>query len=156
MNNESVLKQLETLFNPIFEELNYELYHLECVKEAGENYLRVYIEKPGDKVDFKDCEAISRRVNEVFDENQMEKKIDVDYLEVSSPGVYRALHNDNHFNRVLEKKIKVILKSPVENSKKFEGILKEVKEEEIIVEVKGSSVVIPKDKIKSANLEVDI
>lgn len=153
---ESVLKELETLFNPVFEEMDYELYYLEYVKEAGENYLRVYIEKPGDKVDFKDCEAISRRINELFDENQMEKKIDVDYLEVSSPGVYRALHNDNHFNRVLDKKIKIVLKSPIENSKKFEGVLKEVKDEEIVVDIKGNNVVIPKDKIKSANLEGDI
>lgn len=156
MMKESVLKELETLFNPVFEEMDYELYYLEYVKEAGENYLRVYIEKPGDKVDFKDCEAISRRINELFDENQMEKKIDVDYLEVSSPGVYRALHNDNHFNRVLDKKIKIVLKSPIENSKKFEGVLKEVKDEEIVVDIKGNNVVIPKDKIKSANLEGDI
>ena len=156
MMKENVLEQLATLFNPIFEELNYELYHLEYVKEGGENYLRVYIENPNGKVDFAACESVSRKVNELFDLKEMEKQIDVDYLEVSSPGVFRALHNDDHFNKVLEEKIKVVLKSPIENSKKFEGILKEVKEEEIIVEVKGSNIVIPKDKIKSANLECDI
>ncbi|MGL4991100.1 MAG: ribosome maturation factor RimP [Sarcina sp.] len=156
MNQESVLKELEALFNPVFIELNYELYYLEYIKENGENYLRVYIEKPNDKVDFKDCEVISRRVNELFDEKQMEKKIDVDYLEVSSPGIYRTLHNDIHFNKVLNKKIRVILKSPVENLKKIEGILKEVKMDEIIVENKGNDISIPKDKIKSANLEGDI
>lgn len=156
MNQESVLKELETLFNPVFIELNYELYYLEYIKENGENYLRIYIEKPNDKVDFKDCEAISRRVNELFDEKQMEKKIDVDYLEVSSPGVYRTLHNDKHFNKVLNKKIRVILKNPIENIKKIEGILKEVKIDEIIVENKGNDISIPKDKIKSANLEGDI
>lgn len=155
MNNE-VLKELSTLFNPVIEEINYELYHIEHVKEGGEFYLRVYIENPNGKVDFKDCEGVSRKINDLFDEKQMEKKIDVDYLEVSSPGVYRALHNDAHFNRVLDKKIRVILNSPVENAKKFEGILKEVKVEEIIIEVKNKEVVIPKEKIKSANLEADI
>ena len=156
MMKENVLEQLATLFNPIFEEENYELYHLEYVKENGENYLRVYIENPNGKVDFKACESISRKVNEIFDLKEMEKKIDVDYLEVSSPGVFRALHNDDHFNRVLDNNIKVILNSPVEDLKKIEGILREVKEEEIVVEIKGKSIAIPKDKIKSANLEGDI
>ena len=152
----TVLEELITLFNPIIKEINYELYHLEYIKEAGEDYLRIYIENPDGKVDFKDCESVSRKINDVFDEKQMEKKINVDYLEVSSPGVYRALHNDEHFNRVLEKKIRVILKSPLENSKKFEGTLKEVKSEEIIVEVNSKEVIIPKVQIKSANLEGDI
>jgi ribosome maturation factor RimP len=153
---ENVLEQLTTLFNPIFEELNYELYHLESVRENGENYLRIYIENPEGKVDFKACEDVSRKVNELFDLHEMEKKIDVDYLEVSSPGVYRALHNDDHFNKVLDKKIKVVLKSPIENVKKFEGVLKEIKADEILVDVNGTVITIPKEKIKSANLEGDI
>lgn len=153
---EKVLEELTDLFNPIFDELNYELYYLEYVNENGDNYLRVYIDKPEGKVDFKDCEVISRRVNEIFDEKEMEKKIDVDYLEVSSPGVYRSLHNDDHFTRVLNKKIKVILKSPIEKAKKLEGILREVKEDMIIVEVEGNNIEVPKEKIKSANLESEL
>lgn len=156
MIKENVLEELGSLISPVFEELNYELYYIEYVKENGDNYLRVYIDKPQGKVDFTDCTAISKRVNEIFDENEMEKKIDVDYLEVSSPGIYRNLHNDEHFNKVLENKIKVNLKSPIDGKKSLIGILKEVKETEIVVEVEGESLELPKDKIKSANLEGEV
>ncbi|MGL5634819.1 MAG: ribosome maturation factor RimP [Sarcina sp.] len=156
MMNNNVLDELVTLFNPIFEDANCELYHIEYVKENGENYLKIYIDKPEAKIDFSDCEAVSRKVNELFDLNQMEKKIDVDYLEVSSPGIFRALHNDNHFTKVLNENIKVILNGQIDGAKKFEGILREVNKEDIVVEVKGNNIVIPKDKIKSANLEGDI
>lgn len=156
MIKEKVLEELGTLISPVFEELKYELYYIEYVKENGDNYLRVYIDKPQDKVDFTDCTAISKRVNEIFDENEMEKKIDVDYLEVSSPGVYRSLHNDDHFNKVLGNKIKVNLKSAIDGKKSLIGILKEVKEIEIVVEVEGANIEIPKDKIKSANLEGEV
>ena len=39
--------QTEQLVTPILEKYGFELYDVEYVKEGGNNYLRVYIDKPG-------------------------------------------------------------------------------------------------------------
>ena len=40
MKKDALIERLEKLVMPITDELDYELYHVEFVKEDGENYLR--------------------------------------------------------------------------------------------------------------------
>ena len=49
----------EELLVPIVERFQVEIYDVEYVKEAGEWYLRVYIDKP-EGVNINDCENVSR------------------------------------------------------------------------------------------------
>ena len=43
MNNNALIEKIETLVKPIADELNYEIYHIEFVKENNEFYLRIDI-----------------------------------------------------------------------------------------------------------------
>ena len=79
------------MVKPIDDELNYDIYHVEYVKENGELYLRIYIEKDGG-ITLSDCEALSRRVSDLMDEKDPIK--DPYFLEVSSPGLNRTLLGD--------------------------------------------------------------
>ena len=108
MKKELIVNELTNEFEPVINEQGYELYYIEYVKENNANYLRFYIDKAEVGVGFKDCEVVSRRINEIFDEKQMEKEIDVDFLEVSSPGIDRILATTDHFNRVIEKNVVII------------------------------------------------
>ena len=47
MKNDALVTQIYEMVKPISDELNYEIYHVEYVKENGEYYLRIYIEKEG-------------------------------------------------------------------------------------------------------------
>lgn len=154
MIREQFLLDLEEMFLPIVNDLNYELYHLEYVKENNEYYLRLYIDKENGRISLSDCEAVSRRVSELLDEKDPIK--DPYYLEVSSPGLNRKLYKDKHFNKFLDNEIKIIFTKAMDNKKSVEGILKEVKEDVIVLEVEGNEINVPKDKIKSANLEGEI
>lgn len=154
MIREQFLLDLEEMFLPIVNDLNYELYHLEYVKENNEYYLRLYIDKENGRISLSDCEAVSRRVSEVLDEKDPIR--DPYYLEVSSPGLNRKLYKDEHFNKFLDNEIKIIFTKALDNKKSVEGILREVKEDLIVLEVEGNEINVPKDKIKSANLEGEI
>ncbi|MGL5615711.1 MAG: ribosome maturation factor RimP [Sarcina sp.] len=156
MKKELMVEDLIKEFEPMIVELGYELYYIEYVKENNANYLRFYIDKADGGVGFKDCETVSRRINEIFDEKEMEKRVDVDFLEVSSPGIDRILATTEHFEKVIAKKVVIILSKPVEGKKKYEGILKSANENEIVVEVGDLEINIPKDKIKKANLQGEI
>lgn len=148
-----LIKKIEELVEPITSELSYELYYVEYVKENGDFYLRIYIDKSEGGISLNDCEAVSRKVSDILDvEDPIEEAY---YLEVSSPGINRGLYTEEHFKRFLGSKVLIKLNSAINGSKTVKGILKDANDESIVV--KGETEVeIPKDKIKCANLDGEI
>ena len=59
-------KRAEELLAPIVELNGFELVDVEYVKEAGNWYLRGYIDKPGG-ITVNDCEAVSRAFSDKLD-----------------------------------------------------------------------------------------
>lgn len=152
MKVDALLETIDQLVRPIAEELNYEIYHIEYVKENGDYYLRIYIDKDGG-IALSDCEALSRRVSDVMDEKDPIK--DAYFLEVPSPGLNRTLFTDDHFKKQIGKEIMVRFTKSLNGRKNIKGILKEVNDDSVIIET-DDLITIPKDKIKSANLEGEI
>lgn len=152
MKVNALVEQIAEIVKPIAEELNYDIYHIEYVKESGEYYLRIYIEKDGG-VSLNDCEALSRRVSDVLDEKA--PITDAYFLEVSSPGLNRTLFTNEHYTRFIGSEVLVKLNKAIEGTKTIKGILKENNETSITVEG-TEEIIIPKDKIKSVNLEGEI
>lgn len=152
MKNDALVTQIYEMVKPIADELNYEIYHVEYVKENGEYYLRIYIEKEGG-ITLNDCEALSRRVSDIMDEKDPIEE--AYFLEVSSPGLNRNLFTESHYKRFVGREIMVKLTKAIDGKKNIKGILKEVNEENIIVEA-DTLISIPKEKIKSTNIEGEI
>ena len=63
-----ITEQVWQFSQPIVESLGCRLWDVEYVREGGEWYLRLYLDKDGG-VDINDCEAVSRAVDPVLDEN---------------------------------------------------------------------------------------
>ena len=152
MKNDALVNEIYEMVKPIADELNYDIYHVEYVKENGELYLRIYIEKDGG-ITLSDCEALSRRVSDLMDEKDPIK--DPYFLEVSSPGLNRTLFTENHYKRFIGREVMVKFTKSVDGKKNIKGILKEVNEDSIVVEA-DQLINIPKDKIKSVNIEGEI
>ena len=84
-----MLEKIKLAIVPLIEAQDCYLDDLVYEKEAGEMYLRVYIEKNGDNLDMDTCVAVSEAVSEKLDEIDVIK--DEYYLEVSSPGIEKPL-----------------------------------------------------------------
>lgn len=108
------------LAGPTAESLGLELVDVEFVREAGEWYLRIYIDKPGG-VGHGDCEAVSHAVGAGLDE--LDPIPQNYFLEVSSPGIERPLKKDADFIRFSGRMVVLHTFSPVEGSKRWEGVL---------------------------------
>lgn len=105
---------------PIVAENDCELWDVEYVREAGEWFLRVYIDKEGG-VCINDCEAISRPMSDKLDEVD---PIEGSYtFEVSSAGADRALKKPEHFEKMMGKQVEVRLYRAVEGRKSMVGEL---------------------------------
>ena len=153
MKKNVLIEKIEELVKPIISELLYELYYVEYIKENGEFYLRIYIDKKDDRISLDDCVAVSRRVSEILDvEDPIEEAY---YLEVSSPGLNRGLYKEEHFKKSIGREVLVKLTSSINGTKSVKGILKDVLEDAIVVDAE-TEVKILKDKIKCANLEGEI
>ena len=124
-------KQTEELLEPIVAEQGFELVDVEYVKEAGNWYLRAYIDKPGG-ITVDDCEVVSRRFSDILDEKDF---IDEAYiLEVSSPGLGRPLKMDKDFRRSLGEEVEIRTYRMIDRQKEFIGILKEYDQDTVTIE----------------------
>lgn len=110
----------EELAQPILEEMGLQLWDVVYEKEGSGWYLRYYIDKK-DGVNINECEAFSRAISDVLDEAD---PIEGSYtLEVSSPGIERALTQDWHFEALMGEQLLVRLIRPVEGVRDFIGTL---------------------------------
>ena len=147
---EEKLKLIEERIEPYLLELDLELADIEYVREGGYNFLRVYVENLKNETTLDDCVALSTKIDPIID-TMIEDKF---YLEVSTPGLERKLKKDKDFLRFLGREIKIKTESNVNNKKKFEGKLKEFKENTVYVQddTDDEIVEISLDKIKEARL----
>jgi ribosome maturation factor RimP len=77
-------------------------------------------------------------------------------LEVSSPGVERKLAKFTDFERFTGKKIKAILREPVENSRRWEGTLALCADGLITLQTEdGKSIQFPFEQVEKANLKFE-
>ena len=114
-------EKVENIIRKNIEELGYELYDVEYVKEAKDYFLRIYIDsKKG--IDLNDCEKVSNNITELLDKEDL---IPEQYfLEVSSPGIERVLKKEKHLSDNIGNEVQIKLFKPFEGQKQYKGILK--------------------------------
>ncbi len=122
----------EALLEPIAAENGCEIYDVEYVKEGGTWYLRAYIDKL-EGVSIIDCENVSRAMSQQLDAQDFIP--DAYTLEVSSPGLGRALKKDRHLQNSLGEEVEVKTYKPINKQKEFVGILKSFDKESITIEM---------------------
>lgn len=110
----------EELLAPIAAANGVSVYDVEYVKEGSDYYLRAYIDKQGG-VNILDCENVSRALSDALDREDFIP--DAYVLEVSSPGLGRALKKDKHLQGSLGEEVEVRLYKPVDKCKEFTGVL---------------------------------
>ena len=118
----------------------------------GGRVLRLYLDKEGGPT-LEDLTRVSRQLSELMDDNP---EVPGPYtLEVSSPGINRALKKVEHFVRYVGKKVRVRTLDMIEGRRSFLGILKQATGNEIVVSQEGRDFHIALPLIEKANYEHD-
>ena len=142
----------EDLLTPIVEKFGVSIYDVEYVKEGSDWYLRAYIDKAGG-VDINDCENVSRALSDALDKEDFIAEAYI--LEVSSPGLGRALKKDRHLEKSLGEEVEVRTYKPIEKQKEFTGILKGYDKDTITIETEEKELVFAKTDIAIVRLTLD-
>ena len=145
----SKLEQLQALLAPVIEALGYQCWGIEFLSQGRHSLLRVYIDK-ADGILIDDCEIVSRQLSGVLD---VEDPITSEYtLEVSSPGMERPLFTIEQFAKFAGEQVRIKLRSPFEGRRNFQGLLRGVEEQDIVVQVEDHEFLLPIDMIDKANI----
>ncbi|HJF84069.1 ribosome maturation factor RimP [Megamonas hypermegale] len=114
-----VEEAVEKLAEEILADTDYELVDVEYVKER-DWFLRIYIDKDGG-VGLDDCQEVSGLLDERIEKLGILN--DRFILEVSSPGLDRALKKEKDFQREMGKKVDITLYKPLNGEKNITGVL---------------------------------
>ena len=142
----------EELVMPILEREKFILWDVEYVKEGADYYLRVFIDKEGG-ITIDDCVIVSRELSDELD--RLDFIEDAYVLEVSSPGLGRTLKKDKEFERSIGQSVDVKLYKPLDGTKEYSGILKEISKDKLVIvtdEIEKSFI---RSDIAKVNLTID-
>jgi ribosome maturation factor RimP len=143
-------------------------------KIGKQRFLRVYIDRvppakpaeamegeaapsPYPKISHADCERVSQQLSVILDVEELIPGPGY-ILEISSPGMDRALTKAADFERFAGRLAKISTAEPIGEAKFFEGRLKGFTDGKVRMELKGKEariVEIPLGTIRKANLVVE-
>jgi ribosome maturation factor RimP len=121
---------LEELLESTLAGMGYELVEVEQL--ARGKLLRIFVDKEGG-ISIDDCVTISNHLSRLL----VVENIDYGRLEVSSPGLDRPLRKEADFLRFKGETVKLRLRIPVQEQRNFLGVLREVNNGRITLEVEG-------------------
>ena len=124
--------------------LGYELVDLEV---SGRGLMRVLLDKPAG-ITLDDCERVSHQLTRLF----AVEGVTYERLEVSSPGLDRPLKKEADFVRFRGGKAQLKLRMPMTGRKNFTGILGEVRDGVLQLEVDGNQIPIELSNLDKARL----
>lgn len=150
---ESYEKTAEELAVKVTDPLGLELVDVEFVKEAGEYYLRIYIDKEGG-VKIEDCEAASRRISDLLDE--IDPISEAYILEVSSPGLFRVLKKDKDFERSIGKTVLVKFFKAVDGEKQIRGELESFDDAGFVIVTESGNISVSRENVAKISLDPDL
>jgi ribosome maturation factor RimP len=137
-----------------------EVWDIQSRREAIGHVVRVFIDRPGpaataeESVSVEDCEQVNREISTILD---VEDPLPFSYtLEVSSPGLDRPLRGEGDYRRFTGRLAKVVVSEAVDNQKAFEGRLRGVDADAVMLEApNGRMHRLPMRLITRARLEVE-
>ncbi len=150
-----IITRVKQLLEPVLDEGGFELIDVEFKREGGRYVLRIYVDRPSGGITLSDCEWISRRIGVILD---VEDVIPFSYnLEVSSPGLNRALRTERDFAKHIGDVVKVSTVEPIDNQRNFKGKILSVSDGGIIIHdvSKNADVKLTYTNIKKSKLDLD-
>ena len=145
------IEELTELLQPVVESCDFQLWGVEFFQQGKHSVLRVFIDTDREAgVGIDDCVSVSHQVSGVMD---VEDPISSEYtLEVSSPGMDRALFNPSQYAGYIGAEVNIRLTAPLQGRRRFKGAIQRCSETTVTVLVDGAEFDIPFVSIDKANI----
>ena len=154
MSKEAIVTKITEIAERVAEPEGIEIVDVQLLGGGKARLLRISIDSPRG-VSHKECEFISQQVGTILDIEDVVPGSSYT-LEVSSPGVERKLSKPRDFERFAGKKVKFVLRVPVENQLRWEGTLAGFADGVISLQPEPGKVIqFPLEQVDKANLKFE-
>jgi ribosome maturation factor RimP len=150
---ETVVEKVREIAERVGASEGIEIVDVELLGAGGNRMLRIYIDKP-EGISHADCERISHDVGTILDVEDVVPGESYT-LEVSSPGLERKLSRPRDFERFVGHKVKIVLREPVDNQRRWEGTLAGFASGVITLNAGSKSIQFDLGQIEKANLKFE-
>ena len=162
-------KEVGDLVRPVVEAAGLELWEVSFGREGGRRILRVTVDRAGGDeradgragrdrkdggVDLDTIAATAQRLSRRLDLEGFEQDRPYE-LEVSSPGLERALREPRHFERSVGQQVRVKTVEPVDGRRVHEGALVSADAEAIVIASDGGELRVPYADVASAKTKFE-
>jgi ribosome maturation factor RimP len=152
--NSDFVTKLNQVIEPLVRSEGYVLIELVWRRESRGMVLRIVADRIDGGITLDECAAISREISYNLD---VEDLIQVPYnLEVSSPGLDRALKSERDFEVFAGRLAKLIIKDDEGGTDRLIGRLKGMMGRDVLLEIDGKVRAFDLDKIAKARLEPEL
>jgi len=141
-------KDSEKVLIDTVEGLGYELWGYELLA-GNQTTLRIYIDCLGG-ITIDDCTKVDKQLRAVTRVEQV--NLGRYRFEVSSPGLGRGLFKLKQYEKYMGKKIKLRLRTPVDNQKNFVGIIEKVTDSQLSLKIRDEVKTFLFSNVEKANL----
>ena len=151
----NIVSEVSGALTPVINDLGYEVWDIEYVKEGADYFLRFTIDND-EGINIDDCEKVHRAIDPLLDE--LDPIEDAYNLQVSSPGLERDVKYPWHYEVLIGEKLEVRLFAPLEaypGKKVFTGTLESFGDNKITMKDGENLYIIPFDAVSKAKTVFD-
>ena len=142
-STQGLVDQIRAIAERVAAARGLDVWDVQSRREAAGHVVRVFIDRPGpaatpeESVSVEDCAQVNREMGTMLD---VEDPLPFAYvLEVSSPGLDRPLRGPSDYQRFDGRWAKVVVSEAVDNQKAFEGRLRGVEADDVLLEGAGDA-----------------
>jgi ribosome maturation factor RimP len=146
-----VLDEIQQITRRVVESEGLELVDVEFKSGKSRSLLRIFIDKTGG-VTLTDCENVSRQLGSLLDVKDLVRSAYI--LEVSSPGLDRPFKTDRDYERSLNRTVRIFVTTEPGRTEQIVGRLRQVNDQELVIEVDGEPKKIRRDLVVRAQQEI--
>lgn len=147
---------LTALIEPEVKYLGFRLVRVAMLGGTTDPTLQVMAERPDTRqLELGDCEAISRRLSDMFDALEAEGRDPIEgayRLEVSSPGIDRPLTRHSDYSDWAGHEARLKFDEPIDGARQVSGVIEGVEGDKVRISTTKGLREIPFNSIASAKL----
>jgi len=148
MENKNLVPGLENLLKDFLAGQSLELVELFCQHEGRNLRVRLLVDKPAGGITVGECVRVNRGISALLEEKEIIRENYI--LEVNSPGLDRTLKVKQDFFRCQGRKVKFFLIEPINGKIEIVGLIFQVLEDGVEVEIAQSVCFIAFSRIQYA------
>ena len=148
MDRQEIIAELKNIIDEYLKIQGLDLVDLILRQEGRDLILRILVDRLDGGITVGECANLNQRISNLLDEKDILQTRYV--IEVSSPGLDRALKTRNDFLRCINRRAKFFLNELINGKIELEGLICKVENDSVYIESKNEPIEIPLTKINKA------